>query len=139
MRQKCLFSLRISLIARLGDVSLRVKIKRNTYMRVWRNWQFQTERRRWRIQRRFEKRRNTSVASGSAARRDCCKCHVNASAPYNTNSPSCKFRRSIKYAGMAELADALDSGSNGRKAVQVQVLLPAPRRNELRSFRFFIR
>ena len=33
----------------------------------------------------------------------------------------------IEYAGMAELADALDSGSNGRKAVQVQVLLPAPR------------
>ena len=32
------------------------------------------------------------------------------------------------YAGMAELADALDSGSNGRKAVQVQVLLPAPYR-----------
>ena len=28
---------------------------------------------------------------------------------------------------MAELADALDSGSNGREAVQVQVLLPAPR------------
>ena len=32
----------------------------------------------------------------------------------------------ISHAGMAELADALDSGSNGRKAVQVQVLLPAP-------------
>ena len=30
------------------------------------------------------------------------------------------------YAGVAELADALDSGSNGRKAVQVQVLLSAP-------------
>ena len=30
---------------------------------------------------------------------------------------------------MAELADALDSGSNGRKAVQVQVLLPAPNWN----------
>ena len=30
------------------------------------------------------------------------------------------------FAGMAELADALDSGSSGRKAVQVQVLLPAP-------------
>ena len=28
---------------------------------------------------------------------------------------------------MAELADALDSGSNGRKAVQVQVLSPAPK------------
>ena len=27
---------------------------------------------------------------------------------------------------MAELADAIDSGSIGRKAVQVQVLLPAP-------------
>ena len=35
----------------------------------------------------------------------------------------------IKHAGMAELADALDSGSNGRKAVQVQVLLPAPQRS----------
>ena len=31
-----------------------------------------------------------------------------------------------RYAGVAELADALDSGSNGRKAVQVQVLSPAP-------------
>lgn len=29
-------------------------------------------------------------------------------------------------AGVAELADALDSGSSGRKAVQVQVLSPAP-------------
>ena len=35
------------------------------------------------------------------------------------------------YAGMAELADALDSGSNGRKAVQVQVLLPAPWKTDL--------
>ena len=38
------------------------------------------------------------------------------------------------YAGMAELADALDSGSNGRKAVQVQVLLPAPSLNSLNLF-----
>ena len=30
------------------------------------------------------------------------------------------------YAGMAELADAQDSGSCNRKVVQVQVLLPAP-------------
>ena len=36
------------------------------------------------------------------------------------------------YAGMAELADALDSGSNGRKAVQVQVLLPAPNEQRLK-------
>ncbi len=35
--------------------------------------------------------------------------------------------QTTKYAGMAELADALDSGSNSCKAVQVQVLLPAPK------------
>ncbi len=32
-----------------------------------------------------------------------------------------------EYADMAELADALDSGSNSCKAVQVQVLLSAPK------------
>ena len=32
----------------------------------------------------------------------------------------------MRYAGMAELADALDSGSSLCKEVQVQVLLPAP-------------
>ena len=30
---------------------------------------------------------------------------------------------------MAELADALDSGSSGRKIMQVQFLLPAPNKN----------
>ena len=30
------------------------------------------------------------------------------------------------YAGMAELADALDSGSSGGDFVEVQILLPAP-------------
>ena len=43
-----------------------------------------------------------------------------------------------KYAGMAELADAIDSGSIGRKAVQVQVLLPAPCGVSIKDFRFFM-
>ena len=32
----------------------------------------------------------------------------------------------IPYAGMAELADALDSGSSESNFMEVQVLLPAP-------------
>ena len=35
----------------------------------------------------------------------------------------------MRYAGMAELADALDSGSSEVTFVQVQVLLPAPKLN----------
>ena len=45
----------------------------------------------------------------------------------------CRYNRQRRlrqrYAGVAELADALDSGSNGRKAVQVQVLSPAPEKD----------
>lgn len=43
------------------------------------------------------------------------------------------FRRSGK-AGMAELADAQDSGSCRSDPVQVQVLLPAPSLNSLNFF-----
>lgn len=40
----------------------------------------------------------------------------------------------IKYAGVAELADALASGASSRKAVQVQVLLSAPSMMVYKSF-----
>ena len=41
----------------------------------------------------------------------------------------------IEYAGMAELADALDSGSSRGSSVKVQVLLPAPLK-ALKTLRF---
>ena len=42
----------------------------------------------------------------------------------------CKIQRTkTQYAGMAELADALDSGSSRGSSVKVQVLLPAPNKN----------
>ena len=37
-----------------------------------------------------------------------------------------RLRHSISYAVMAELADALDSGSSGVTTVEVRVLLTAP-------------
>ena len=40
-----------------------------------------------------------------------------------------------KYAGVAELADALDLGSSGNP-VQVQVLSPAPKKNDSKSRSF---
>jgi hypothetical protein len=42
----------------------------------------------------------------------------------NENSRHASLRNN--YAGLAELADALALGASGRKAVQVQVLCPAP-------------
>ena len=48
-----------------------------------------------------------------------------------TNARSCAIIfKQTKYAGMAELADALDSGSSRVPSVQVQVLLPALKRND---------
>ncbi len=44
------------------------------------------------------------------------------------------FICAYSYAGMAELADALDSGSSDFTVIQVQVLLPAPSLNSLNLF-----
>ena len=41
------------------------------------------------------------------------------------------------FAGMAELADALDSGSSESNFMQVQVLFPAPRMRLPRDRKFF--
>ena len=46
-------------------------------------------------------------------------------------------RNKTKYAGMAELADALDSGSSEVTFVQVQVLLPAPTKKRASAL-FFV-
>ena len=42
-------------------------------------------------------------------------------------------KNNLIYAGMAEKADALDSGSSRGSSVQVQLLLPAPRKKSLLS------
>ena len=46
------------------------------------------------------------------------------------NNKASTFKKLLTYALMAELADALDSGSSARKGVEVRVLLSAPTHND---------
>lgn len=46
--------------------------------------------------------------------------------PTSVSQPCKIYERKIKYAGMAELADAHGSGPCESNFMQVQVLLPAP-------------
>ena len=97
----------ISLIARLG-LPRRVKIRGlKINMRIWRNWQFPIERRRWRKKRKEEMRRGRIFQAHQAKEKfGNRKSYAGAYVPNNN----------LIYADMAELADALDSGTNAREA-----------------------
>ena len=48
-----------------------------------------------------------------------------------------QFNELVHFAGVAELADAQDLGSCGRKALQVQLLSPAPKNFTDEAVKFF--
>ena len=57
--------------------------------------------------------------------------------PQESRVSAAALTNTIKYAGMAESADALDSGSSESNLIQVQVLLPAPKIQVIRLGFFY--
>ena len=85
-------------------------------MRVWRNWQFWAERLLRRKQRQLKRRSGRQVKGDIIAASD---------VGHRKSHAERGCLKEIKYAGVAELADALALGASVTD-VQVQVLSPAP-------------
>ena len=109
--------------------------------RVWRNWQFRCDCCLWQKKGAKERRRGRKIGNKAEIFR----------APQESREKKLIFRivrlqiladtkfyqqlNIYKYAGVAELADALDLGSSVSH-VQVQVLSPAPKNPSLRTWIF---
>ena len=97
-------------------------------MRVWRNWQFWAERLLRRKQRQLKRRSGRQVKGDIIAASD---------VGHRKSHAERGCLKEIKYAGVAELADALALGASVTD-VQVQVLSPAPYRVFIRDLTLWI-